>query len=444
MAHRREKLALRLIGVLGPLSRPGVVVDLHFQSGIGIGELRRAFRHQHLQLALVPPELRFPLLAFPLQLPLDHPLLLEDLHGLRHRGQLVTAGGVDRHVEVSPGQLLHDPGEGLEAPDDVALHVEPEDQPRYREDHHGLKEQGEEPGIHCFGRSHRRLLGERLRVFHQLHDEVTQRLRELPVPAGQGLDRGIEPQHLPPEPGHVVRTGGVGALQREQQLPSLPQTHRIGDAAHPPLENAKVPAESAFDPLDLVVGAGPQELIEQQGDLGRPQPQLEHALHQEHVLFVQPVECFQALLYAVLRLHQLVEIGNHRGGARGRVGDQGLREIGQSLGRLVRTRDGVAQTPGRFDTGCHQPVLRDQVVAQALRDDPRGLELGLGVAVLHVAIERLPEAFGQLEQALDSVSRSVSVAALVRRGLRATIRPAISAARRASATAGMARSTIVV
>ena len=47
-------------------------------------------------------------------------------------------------------------------------------------------------------------------------------------------------------------------------------------------------------------------------------------------------------------------------------------------------------------------------------------------------------------RAAASASRSASVAALVSRGLRATIRPAISAARRASATAGMARSTIVV
>ena len=185
--------------------------------------------------------------------------------------------------------------------------------------------------------------GEQLRLLDQLHDEVTERFGERAVRAGEGLDFGIERQHPPPQVEHVVRTGGAGAQQRLQQLLSLSQANRVGNSAHPPLEDSKVSAERVLDPRNLVPGAGTRELIEQQADLGRAQPQLEHAFHQEHIHFIQPVERVQAFLDAVLGLHQLVEIGDHRGGAGGRVGNQGFGQVGQPLRCFERLRDGAGQ-----------------------------------------------------------------------------------------------------
>ena len=255
MTHGGEELALRLIGVLGPFSRLGVTVDLDLQPGVGIGELCRAFRYQHLEFALVPPELQFRSLAFPFELAFDHPLFLEHLHCFRHLGQLVAAAGRNHHVEVAPCELLHDQGQGLEPCDDVALHVQPENQPRDREHHHGLEEQRDKPCIHGLRRSRRGVLGEQLRLLDQLHDEVAERFGERAVAAGEGFDLGIELQHLPPQAGHVVRAGGVGVQQYQQKLPSLPQANRVGNAAYPPIENPEVVTERAFDPLNLVTGA---------------------------------------------------------------------------------------------------------------------------------------------------------------------------------------------
>ena len=160
MTHGREELALRLVGVLGAFSRLVVILDLDLQAGVRIGKLCGALRDQHLQLALVSPELCFGALALPFELTLDHSLLLEDLHRFRHLRQLVASTGLDRHVEVAPCELLHDQGESLKPPDDVALHVQPENQSRYREHHHGLEEQRDEPGIHGLGRARRGFLGE--------------------------------------------------------------------------------------------------------------------------------------------------------------------------------------------------------------------------------------------------------------------------------------------
>ena len=251
VAHGREELALRLVGGLGPFSRPGVIVDLDLQPRVGIGELRGALRHQHLELALVAPELRFRSLAFPFELTLDQPLLPEDPHRFGHLGELVAPARVNLDVEVAPGEVSHDEGQGLEPRDDVALHIEPQDQPRDHEHHDGLEEEGDEPRVDRLGRPRGGVLGEPLRLPDQLHDEVAERLRERTVVGGEGFDRGVERQHLAPEIERVVRAGGVGVEQGRKKLPRLPQADRIGNAPYSSGENAEVPPERVLDPRDL-------------------------------------------------------------------------------------------------------------------------------------------------------------------------------------------------
>ncbi len=278
MAHGREELRFGPVGTFGGIAGALMHANLALEAGVGLGQLLGALVDQPFELDLVPPEFGLGSFALTLQFTLDDRLVLENLYRGRHVAQLVGAGHLNRDAQVSLGQLAHGAGEAGQAPDDVALHIEPDDQPGYGEKEQRLHDEGQEATAHRGLGIVGRRRGERFGLIDETCHMTAQVLREVAVGARQPGQLRLDLEDLA---ALLDGVGGAGSGNRHepvQQRSRLFQAHRIADAADPTLEYAQVVFQGARDPVHLFNTGGPPQLVKQEPNLRAAHAQLEHPL----------------------------------------------------------------------------------------------------------------------------------------------------------------------
>ena len=235
MAHGGEELRLGAARLLGAGAGAIVVAHLLDQPGIGLGQLRRAFRDQSLQVLLVLPQLGVGLFPLLLKLSLVDRLVAEDAHRIGHVGQLVPPSS--GHIDVEPPrrEALHDPVQRREPVDDVAMDVEPGNGDRDRDEQHDLEQDGEAAELDGTIRRRGCVGGDLLGTGDDRRDALVHPVGQGAVVVRQDRERCIEVQRPAALAEQAERAGRPVGGERGDERPRLLAADRVIDQRYPAL-----------------------------------------------------------------------------------------------------------------------------------------------------------------------------------------------------------------